>query len=79
MIKVFEGEESWEATDKAEDWLREEGYSVGTMQAGSPRGIKKGKCHISKWRNLSKIDIQGLDGDMTGNEKNGPVTVNIYE
>lgn len=46
----------------AEKWLRENGYSFGSMQRDANIGIKKGDCLISKWRNLSVEDIEFLDG-----------------
>ena len=79
MVKVFEGKEDWEATRKAEEWLKEEGYSFGTMQAGAPRAIKKGDYFINKWRNLSSEEKRDIDGTMEGNERYGPVTVKIKD
>jgi len=61
----------------AERWLSENGYSVGSSQRGSPRGIKRGQWLIAKWRGLSIADRSDLDGVMTGG-RGGPVTIEIY-
>ena len=65
------------AVNAAEKWLRENGYSVGVMQAHSPRGIIKGDVIIAKWRNLSSKDRAELDGEMIGG-RGGPVTIKIW-
>jgi len=49
------------------------------MQGPSPRGLLRGSFDISKWRNMSKREISQLDGRMTGDMKNGPVFVEIYD
>ncbi|CAE7860163.1 unnamed protein product [Symbiodinium microadriaticum] len=64
--KTFTGEKDWEAVRAAEAWCEENGISVGTMQGGSPRGLKRGVYHIHKWRNLSRDDRNLLDGTMEG-------------
>ena len=79
MKKEFTGTEDWEAVRKAEEWCAENGISVGTMQAGSPRGLKRGQFSIAKWRNLDRADIEKLDGTMYGNERHGPVTVELKD
>lgn len=74
---TFNQTEDWAAVNAAEKWCHENGISVGTMQAGSPRGLKRGNYSISKWRNLSTQDIETLDGRMDGDMRNGPVYIDI--
>ena len=65
------------AVDAAEKWIRENGYSVGSMQRGAPRGILKGDFDIAKWRNLNTKERAELDGLMEGG-RGGPVTIRIW-
>lgn len=66
------------ANNQAEQWLDDNGYSFGYMQGSDPRGIVIGNATIQKWRNLSREDKARLDGQMTGNGRNGPVYVEIF-
>lgn len=79
MNLTFNETEDWEAVKAAEKWCEENGISVGTMQAGSPRGLKRGNHSIAKWRNLDKQDIKLLDGTMTGDMRNGPIYIAITD
>jgi hypothetical protein len=63
----------------AEDWCKQNGYSVGSSQRGSPRGLLRGDWLIAKWRNLTAAERRQLDGQMTGDMRNGPVTVRVKE
>lgn len=75
--KTFNASGDFVAYTEAEQWCIQNGYSVGTMQAGSPVGIKRGDFRIAKWRNLSQEDINNLDGTITGSFRYGPITVSI--
>jgi len=74
---VFNQAGDFSAMQAAEQWCRENDVSYGSTQMGNPRGLVRGECDISKWRNLSRQDIAELDGTMTGDMRNGPVTINI--
>ena len=63
----------------AEQWCRDHGISVGSMQQGSPRGLLYGDYSISKWSNLDEQEQADLDGVMTGDMRNGPVKVTLYK
>jgi len=52
---------AFEAYADAEEFLKEHGYSVGSMQRHEPIGVAKGDADISKWRNLGR-DVKMLDG-----------------
>lgn len=60
----FEPEEqTFGAFYKAEQYLRERGYSFGSMQRDAAIGVmKETGWHISKFRNLEKEDIAQMDG-----------------
>lgn len=74
---VFDQPGEFVACRAAEKWCEENGYSVGRMQWPSPRGLLRGSFDIQKWRNLSPRERAELDGQMTGDMRNGPVYVTI--
>lgn len=78
MIKTFHEQGDFAAQAAAKRWLHDRGYSVGAMQDWSPRGIMRGDIIIAKWKNLSLREKAMLDGQMTGDMRNGPVTVEIF-
>jgi hypothetical protein len=78
MIRSFDQQGDFSACAAATQWLHEGGYSVGIMQGPAPRGIMRGDVLIAKWRNLSPRERATLDGQMTGDMRNGPVTVEIF-
>lgn len=51
---------------RAESLLTQHGFSVGSTQRGSPRGIIFGAYDIQKWRNLNEADRAALHGIMEG-------------
>ena len=64
---------------KAEHFLQIAGFSVGRNQRGDPRGILFGDYDIAKWRNLSSQERADCHGQMTGDMREGPVVVTIFE
>jgi hypothetical protein len=79
ISKTFDNQGDFKANYAAEQFLRERGFSVGSMQRGDPRGILFGHYDIQKWRNLRKADIQALHGVMRGDMRNGPVTIELFD
>jgi hypothetical protein len=64
----------------AQYWLKQKGYSYGSLQALAPVAIFKGECAISKWRNLSREERNAADGVMTSSDfREGSVTVELKE
>lgn len=59
---VKDPDSDFDADYNAEKYLSAKGYSVGKMQAASPRGLAHGNYRIEKWRNLSDTDKNTLDG-----------------
>lgn len=79
MKKTFSGNgKDFSSFYEACKWLDENGYSYGSMQRGSPIGVKKGDFDISKWRNLSENDMSKLDGHMM-THREGETTLVIDE
>ncbi|WCT73959.1 hypothetical protein PQ455_01620 [Sphingomonas naphthae] len=71
---IFRQPGDFAAIHAAEAALAEAGFSIGSMQKGSPRGLLLGDISIAKWRNLSHQERRELHGEMFG-DRNGPVTV----
>lgn len=77
--KTFTAIGTFAATNQAEQFLRDRGFSIGWTEGSAPRGIRHGDCAIAKWRNLSARDKTQMHGAITGNPRNGPVTVDLFE
>ena len=77
MKVVFTEVGDFVAVRAAEDWCANHGLSVGEMERWKPRGLLFGDDAIAKWPNLRQADRDVLDGMMTGDMRNGPVTVTI--
>lgn len=78
MIKTFHEQGDFAACAAADQWLYDNGYSVGSPQRGAPRGIMRGDALIAKWRNLTPRERATLDGQMTGDMRSGPVVIEIF-
>ena len=64
------------ALAKAKAWLKNHDYSCGSMCNRMPIGILKGDWTIAKWRNLTTIERNQLDGQITSQDfRNGPVVI----
>jgi hypothetical protein len=63
---------------KACEWLRNNGYSYGSMCSDEPIGILKGEYSIAKWKNLTDKERKALDGIMTSNDfREGEVNIKL--
>lgn len=76
---VFDQKGTFQAMYAAEKWCKENGVSYGNSQACAPTGLLRGHFNISKWRNLNKQERAALDGTMTGEMREGPVTIQIKD
>lgn len=74
----FHQKGTFAAVRAAEQWCDDNGYSVGDLQRGAPRGIMIGDHCIPKWRDLDADDIAALDGQMVGDFRDGPVVIEIF-
>lgn len=78
MKKTFTEQGAFQSYYAACEWLKQNGYSYGSMCRDLPIGIMKGDFSIAKWRNLSNQDIKALDGTMTSDDfREGSVTIEI--
>ena len=64
----------------AENYLKEMGYSIGSMQGPAPIGFSDKFDYISKWRNMSSEEHKQLDGVMIadGGFREGSVLVLFF-
>lgn len=79
MKLIFTDQGVFAAKNAAEKWCRDNGISYGSSCACSPIGLMRGDINISKWHNLSRREIAFLDGRMTGEMRNGPVTIELRD
>lgn len=79
MIKIFDKPGTFNSLYAAESWLRQNGYSYGSLAGDSPVALFKGKCYVSKWYNLSESEKKNVNGLMTSkNFREGPVKIEIF-
>jgi hypothetical protein len=63
--KTFEADgTAFGANNKAENWLKDNGYSYGSFCVGGPQGVMMGDCDIAKWGNLSPAERRLMDGTL---------------
>ena len=77
MTVSFDQLGNFNAYDAACAFLRANGFSVGRMEGPAPIGLLFGDFDIQKWRNLRPAERVALHGTLTGDKRNGPVTVKI--
>lgn len=77
----FFKEGTFESFYEAGHWLSENGYSCGSTSCMSPVAIRKGEYDLpQKWHNLSKEEIDSVDGIMfSSNFREGEVEIYIYK
>jgi hypothetical protein len=79
ITQRFEGAETWQAVRSAEAWCEERGVSVGRMDRYDIRGLLLGDFDIAKWHNLTQRERCACHGQMTGEMREGPVTVTLTD
>lgn len=81
FTKTFTGAKTFRAYHDAVAWLRERGYSTGSMCSPRPTAIMKGDFQIAKWKNLTAKERREVDGTIEGEAasrgtfREGPVIV----
>lgn len=78
MERKFDQVGLFAASDAAERFLRERGFSIGAAQRGKPQAILLGDADIGKWRQLSDADHKALHGVLTGDVIHGPVFIRLH-
>lgn len=74
---------TFEAYNAAEAWANENGYTAGSMSCPHPTGLIKGDYDATdiplKWKNFKAKHRNVIDGAITGDFREGPVTVTIFQ
>ena len=75
--KIFKADgKSFSAVSKARKYLKENGYSYGSMCGDEPIGFKLGNYIIAKWRNLDSSDRERMDGQLVSKDfRDGDVEI----
>lgn len=67
----------------AQKWIRDKGYDYGSSSALEPTAVMKGNYYDyglpHKMKNFTVKEKQMVHGIITGNMREGPVTVCLYE
>lgn len=84
VAEFFNDGTEWSAGQQLERWCEENDYAIGSSQCDAPQGLMKGRkdWYVAKWRNLSKQDIEQLDGYVAwtgGGSRNGNCIVMLRE
>jgi len=79
MKLVFDQKGTFQAMYAAEQWCRDNGVSFGSSCAVGSTGLMRGHFCIAKWRNLTKQERSQLDGTMSGEMREGPVTITLRD
>lgn len=75
---TFESSTEFEAVDMCERALRLSGFSFADRRRNAPRGVLFGNEHIGRWRYLTKEERAGLHGVISGDERRGPIVIEIF-
>ena len=82
-VKKFDIPGTFESMYAAQHWLTEKGYGYGSSSCGYPVAVMKGDYYDyglpHKMKNFTAKEIASVHGQITGNLREGPVTVTLYE
>jgi len=79
MEIVFDQKGTFQALNAARQWCRDNGVSFGSSCARGPTGLLRGDYCIAKWHNLNAKERAQLDGTMSGDFREGPVTIRMRD
>jgi hypothetical protein len=85
MSKIeFQGGGTFEAMYAAQHFLKENGYDYGSTCAMMPVAVVKGHYHEDydlpeKWKNFTAKQKKSVHGTITGDMREGPVTVTFFD
>lgn len=78
IARRFENSEPWAASEMAAAWCHWNGFSIGPIARGSPRGLKRGNHTIPHWTQLDAKARSWLDGAIIAHSiEFGPIVVRI--
>ncbi len=74
---------TWEAYNAAKEWVKSRGFTYGSTCAMLPLALVKGDYDATplpwKWKNFRNGDERFIDGTMTGDFREGPITVRLFK
>lgn len=74
LLARFESTEDFEAVTKAEKFMSEAGYKIGSMCRDEPMACSKKASYIAKWRNIEIDEWPMVEAVIVSNSmRNGPV------
>ncbi len=76
---IFQSPDTFGALYAAEAWCKENGFSFGSTDVTGYVALKRGEWAIAKWKNLTAKERAQCDGIMSGDWRNGPITVSIKD
>jgi hypothetical protein len=76
---TFDRPGTFEALNALETLLRTAGFSVGSGCFDAPACVLFGRYTIAKWKNLTLAERATAHATITGDRRNGPVTLTIFD
>ena len=80
---TFKVEGTFQSMYAAQRWVKEQGYGYGSSSAMHPTAVMKGDYHSydlpEKMKNFTQKEKNNVHGIITGDMRDGPVTVFIYQ
>ena len=81
--KEFHEEGDFQSMYAAQHWLKENGYDYGSSSVLNPTAIMKGNYDDYplpwKMKNFTAKEKKMVHGIITGDMRNGPVKIELYE
>lgn len=76
---IFHATGTFQALWAAERFLKSAGFAFGPGSAGNQTAVMFGDYVVAKWHNLNRAERAGCHGLLTGNRREGPVTVTLTD
>lgn len=77
MSVMFNNAGQFAALREATALLVKAGFSVGPTQRGAPAAVMFGDYLIAKWKNLNGLQRRETHATLTGDNRNGPLTIRL--
>jgi hypothetical protein len=77
LVIRFDQTGDFAAINAARQWCRQNGVSFGPLDRFDVVGLMVGDYAISKWHNMTEKEKKACDGTITGDFRNGPLTLRI--
>lgn len=74
---IFKNTGAFSALGSAQLFLTARGWSFGSASGKHPIGVMYGNVLIAKWKNLTDRERDQCHGIITGDLRNGPITISF--